>query len=153
MYCALPTTTSSNVRLRYANRTYNTYRTLAPTASWLLNITHQFIKKSKKPTSEFYPLQSSNPTPLSQEAVMKISTLVCSCVLLVLSSASLAESSGVKKPDNPPPITQSPKAPEMSEIPTMKEQGKRMASLMEKIHEITDPAERKRIMAEAMCPQ
>jgi hypothetical protein len=41
----------------------------------------------------------------------------------------------------------------MSEIPTMKEQGKRMASLMEKIHEITDPAERKRIMAEAMCPQ
>jgi hypothetical protein len=84
---------------------------------------------------------------------MKVSKLVCSCVLLVLSSASWAESSDVNKPDNPPPITQSPKAPEMSEIPTMKEQGKRMASLMEKIHEITDPAERKRIMAEAMCPQ
>jgi hypothetical protein len=81
---------------------------------------------------------------------MKFSTLVCSCVLLVLSSASWAESSDVKKPDNPPTITQSPKPPEMSEIPTMKEQGKRMASLMEKIHEITDPAERKRIMAEAM---
>ena len=84
---------------------------------------------------------------------MKISTLVCSCVLLVLSSASWAESSEVKKVDNPPTITQSPKPPEMSEIPTMKEQGKRMASLMEKIHEIKDPAERKRIMAEAMCPQ
>ena len=84
---------------------------------------------------------------------MKISTLVCSCVLLVLFSSSWAESSDVKKPDNPPPTTQSLKAPEMSEIPTMKEQGKRMASLMEKIHEITDPNERKRIMAEAMCPQ
>ena len=84
---------------------------------------------------------------------MKISTLVCSCVLLVLSSASWAESSEVKKADKPLTITQSPKPPEMSDIPTMKEQGKRMASLMEKIHEITDPAERKRIMAEAMCPQ
>jgi hypothetical protein len=84
---------------------------------------------------------------------MKISNLVCCYVLLVLSSASLAESSDIKKLDNPQPIKQSPKTPEMSEIPTMKEQGKRMASLMEKIHEITDPAERKRIMAEAMCPQ
>ena len=84
---------------------------------------------------------------------MKISNLVCIYILLVLSSASWAESSDVKKPDNPPTITQSPKVPEMSEIPTMKEQGKRMASLMEKIHEITDPAERKRIMSEAMCPQ
>lgn len=84
---------------------------------------------------------------------MKIAILVCSCVLLVLASASWAESNEVNKKDNPPTITQSPKAPEMSEIPTMKEQGKRMASLMEKIREITDPAERKRIMAEAMCPQ
>ena len=84
---------------------------------------------------------------------MKISNLVCSCIFLVLTSTSWAESSDVKKVDNPPTIKQSPKAPEMSEIPTMKEQGKRMASLMEKIHEITDPAERKRIMAEAMCPQ
>jgi hypothetical protein len=84
---------------------------------------------------------------------MKIFTLRCSCVLLLLSSASWAESSDTKKANNPPPITQLPKALEMSEIPTMKEQGKRMASLMEKIHEITDPAERKRIMAEVMCPQ
>jgi len=84
---------------------------------------------------------------------MKISNMVCTYILLALSSASWAESSNFKKVDNPSPITQSPKAPEMSEIPTMKEQGKRMTSLMEKINEITDPAERKRIMAEAMCPQ
>lgn len=84
---------------------------------------------------------------------MKISTVVCSFVFLVLPHFSWADSSEGKKPDNPPTITHSPKAPEMSEIPTMKEQGKRMASLMEKIHEVTDPAERKRIMAEAMCPQ
>lgn len=44
-------------------------------------------------------------------------------------------------------------APPMSEIPTMKEQGKHMATMMEKLKDITDPAERKRILAEAMCPQ
>ena len=44
-------------------------------------------------------------------------------------------------------------APAMSEIPTMKEQGERMAVLMEKLTKETDPAERKRIMAEAICPQ
>jgi hypothetical protein len=35
----------------------------------------------------------------------------------------------------------------------MQEQGKRMAALMEKIKEVTDPAERKRLLAEAVCPQ
>ena len=84
---------------------------------------------------------------------MKFSTLVCSFVLLGLAQSTWAEPNEDKKPDNSLSITLAPKAPEMSEIPTMKEQGKRMASLMEKIHEITDPAERKRIMAEAMCPQ
>lgn len=43
--------------------------------------------------------------------------------------------------------------PAMSEIPKMKEQGERMAVLMEKLTKETDPAERKRIMAEAICPQ
>lgn len=44
-------------------------------------------------------------------------------------------------------------APQMSEIPVMRDQGKRMATMMEKLNDITDPAERKRILAEAMCPQ
>jgi len=43
--------------------------------------------------------------------------------------------------------------PALSDIPIMQEQGKRMAALMEKIQEITDPAERKRMLAEAVCPQ
>lgn len=43
--------------------------------------------------------------------------------------------------------------PQMSEVPIMQEQGKRMAALMEKIKEVTDPAERKRLLAEAVCPQ
>ncbi len=43
--------------------------------------------------------------------------------------------------------------PAMSEIPKMKEQGERMTVLMEKLTKETDPAERKRIMAEAICPQ
>lgn len=44
-------------------------------------------------------------------------------------------------------------SPQMSEIPKMKEQGKRMAELMQKIQEVKDPAERKRMLAEATCPQ
>ena len=55
------------------------------------------------------------------------------------------------------PAALQPKAagetPAMSEIPKMKEQGERMAVLMEKLTKETDPAERKRIMAEAICPQ
>ncbi len=54
---------------------------------------------------------------------------------------------------SPPAQPSSAGAPAMSEIPTMKEQGERMAVLMEKLTKETDPAERKRIMAEAVCPQ
>ena len=48
---------------------------------------------------------------------------------------------------------QASQAPQMSEIPKMKEQGKRIAELMQKIQDVKDPAERKRMLAEATCPQ
>ncbi|MEY3579943.1 MAG: hypothetical protein RI984_1047 [Pseudomonadota bacterium] len=57
MHCALPTTTPSNVRLRYANRTYNTYRNSAPTCQLRV----QLINKFQITASRLYPLQSSNP--------------------------------------------------------------------------------------------
>ena len=53
----------------------------------------------------------------------------------------------------PAPSGSTGTTPAMSEIPKMKEQGERMAALMEKLTKETDPAERKRIMAEAICPQ
>ncbi len=43
--------------------------------------------------------------------------------------------------------------PAMSEIPTMKAQGERMATLMEQLSKESNPEIRRRIMAEAMCPQ
>ena len=52
-----------------------------------------------------------------------------------------------------PQLKTTGETPAMSEIPKMKEQGERMAVLMEKLTKETDPAERKRIMAEAICPQ
>jgi hypothetical protein len=43
--------------------------------------------------------------------------------------------------------------PALSEIPTMKQQGQRMAVLMEQLSKESNPDIRRRIMAEAMCPQ
>lgn len=45
------------------------------------------------------------------------------------------------------------KAPPMSELPFMKAEGERIAALMEKLTKESDPAERRRIMAEVTCPQ
>ncbi len=57
------------------------------------------------------------------------------------------------QPAFPAPAAKTGEAPAMSEIPTMRAQGERMAVLMEKLTKESDPEERRRIMAEAMCPQ
>ncbi len=75
---------------------------------------------------------------------------------LALAMPTLAEEKPVPAPVGPTAAAQpgtGGQAPAMSEIPTMKEQGERMATLMERLTRETDPAERKRIMAEAVCPQ
>lgn len=46
-----------------------------------------------------------------------------------------------------------PRPPQMSEIPVMKQQGERMAVLMEQLSKEIDPEIRRKIMAEAVCPQ
>ncbi len=46
-----------------------------------------------------------------------------------------------------------PNPPPMSELPRMKAEGERIAALMERLAKETDPAERRRIMAEVTCPQ
>ncbi len=76
------------------------------------------------------------------------SLLICAATLVLATSAYAEE----KTPAQSAQPTQAD-APAMSEIPTMKEQGERMAVLMERLSKETDPAERKRIMAEAICPQ
>lgn len=78
-------------------------------------------------------------------------SLVCAAALgLALSLPALADE---QEKQATAQLKTTAEAPAMSEIPKMKEQGERMAVLMEKLTKETDPAERKRIMAEAMCPQ
>ena len=83
---------------------------------------------------------------------MKSSLLILTAALgfgwcqLALAEAKEEPKTSVKSADSGA-VTQ------MSDVPIMQEQGKRMAALMEKIKEVTDPAERKRLLAEAVCPQ
>lgn len=84
---------------------------------------------------------------------MKILHLLCSASFVIANSmpAMAADDDKALKTEAQ---TEAPtQAPQMSEIPTMKAQGKRMAELMQKIQDVKDPAERKRMLAEAMCPQ
>ncbi len=85
----------------------------------------------------------------------KLALLMFSCVLCISSLGALAETTEGKSPDaaSPSAAKSGAEAPGMSEIPKMKEQGQRMASLMQQLEKETDPAVRKRILAEAMCPQ
>ncbi len=78
-------------------------------------------------------------------------SIACTAALgLALSLPAFAEE---QEKQGAPQVKTAGETPAMSEIPKMKEQGERMAVLMEKLTKETDPAERKRIMAEAICPQ
>ena len=76
------------------------------------------------------------------------------CAVLFFMAACTAAFAEEKESKQAPVQTaQTAAPPQMSEIPTMQEQGKRISALMEKIQTVTDPAERKRMLAEATCPQ
>ena len=83
---------------------------------------------------------------------MKTLHLLCSASLSIAALPAMAadDDQALKAETQAAPASQ---VPQMSEIPTMKAQGKRMAELMQKIQDVKDPAERKRMLAEAMCPQ
>lgn len=83
---------------------------------------------------------------------MKITHLLC-ITLLAFATGGLAAADEDKTPKADAQTGQANQLPQMSEIPKMKEQGKRIAELMQKIQDVKDPAERKRMLAEATCPQ
>lgn len=85
---------------------------------------------------------------------MRTDQLLLIAMLTVAVPAMAGEEMEVKvnAPDFALPATTN-QPPQMSEIPKIKEQGKRMAELMQKIQDVKDPAERKRMLAEATCPQ
>lgn len=87
---------------------------------------------------------------------MTIRLSLPACVLLLTLSTAHAES---PTPQAAPGLNQesaratSGQPPQMSEIPVMKQQGERMAVLMEQLSKESDPEVRRKIMAEAVCPQ
>lgn len=83
---------------------------------------------------------------------MKITHLLLTTLFAFATCATVAADED-KTPQTEPQTEQASQAPQMSEIPKMKEQGKRIAELMQKIQDVKDPAERKRMLAEATCPQ
>lgn len=68
-------------------------------------------------------------------------------------TAGPAEEKAAKRLDAEASAPQSSQTPQMSEIPVMKQQGERMAVLMERLSKESDPEVRRKIMAEAVCPQ
>lgn len=73
-------------------------------------------------------------------------------MLVLGTSQSLWAADKEEKSTSEPQISLG-ETPAMSEIPTMKLQGQRMAVLMEQLSKESNPEIRRRIMAEAMCPQ
>jgi hypothetical protein len=72
---------------------------------------------------------------------------------IVLGVSLSAQSSDKEEKSTPEPQLSLTQTPAMSEIPTMKQQGQRMAVLMEQLSKESNPDIRRRIMAEAVCPQ
>lgn len=87
---------------------------------------------------------------------MTIRLSLPACVLLLTLGAAYAES---RTPQITADLNQdrgrttTGEPPRMSDIPIMKQQGERMAVLMEQLSKESDPDIRRKIMAEAVCPQ
>ena len=74
-------------------------------------------------------------------------------ITLMLGTSLVAQASDKEEKPTPEPQLSVGETPAMSEIPTMKQQGERMAVLMQQLSKESNPDIRRRIMAEAMCPQ
>lgn len=76
---------------------------------------------------------------------------------LMLANAAHAESTNAQPASEPvtPSVSETaqPVQPQLSDNPKMKAEGKRLAAVMEKLQKESDPEARRKLMAEAMCPQ
>ena len=89
--------------------------------------------------------------PVDGELEMKKTFILIAALSLGPSLGAVAADNEEKPAAAPPAKTG--ETPSMSEIPTMKAQGERMVTLMEQLSKESNPDIRRRIMAEAMCPQ
>lgn len=81
----------------------------------------------------------------------KIAVTLCALALSALAQA--AENEAKLESAQPAQTTTAGKPPAMSDLPFMKAEAKRLAVLMERLQKETDPAERRKIMAETTCAQ
>jgi hypothetical protein len=89
-----------------------------------------------------------------REHVMTQTRRVLAATLCALALSALAQAADKEqKSESLQPIQATPEAkrPSMADLPFMKEEAKRLAALMERLQKETDPAERRKIMAETSC--
>ena len=85
-----------------------------------------------------------------------IATALCALALPVAAQAAdRQDKSEDKTKESAQPVQAAPagKPPAMADMPFIKEEAKRLAALMERLQKETDPAERRKIMAETSCAQ
>ncbi len=84
-----------------------------------------------------------------------IAATVYALALPIAAQAGDRQSSSDDKTESAQPVQAAPagKPPAMADMPFMKEEAKRLAALMERLQKETDPAERRKIMAETTCAQ
>ncbi len=87
---------------------------------------------------------------MTQTRQMLVATL---CAFALSVSAQAAEKDQKPEPARPTEATPAPRPSSMADLPAVKEEAKRLAALMERLQKETDPAERRKIMAETSCAQ
>ena len=81
-------------------------------------------------------------------------TLVATlCVVALSAAAHAADKDQKNEAARPAEAAPAPRSSSMADIPAIKEEAKRLAALMERLQKETDPAERRKIMAETSCAQ
>jgi hypothetical protein len=87
---------------------------------------------------------------MTQTSHILVSTL---CALVLSVSAQAADKDQKSEPPRSAEAAPTPRSSSMADIPSVKEEAKRLAALMERLQKETDPAERRKIMAETSCAQ
>jgi Holliday junction resolvasome RuvABC DNA-binding subunit len=75
------------------------------------------------------------------------------CALAATVAAQAADKEDKAQSAQTVQVAPAGKPPAMADLPFMKEEAKRLAALMERLQKETDPAERRKIMAETTCAQ
>ena len=90
------------------------------------------------------------------EHVMSLTRQIVTATLCALALSAVAQAADKEEKAESTQSEQTvpeAKRPSMADMPLMKQEAKRLAALMERLQKETDPAERRKIMAETSCAQ